>query len=279
MRIEPLDLQHQQLLCEKFSKFTTDIALYSFAILYLRRMQNVYEVCFSDIGVSIRGKMLSGERYVLPLDPISIYSKEAITTFLQGVDSIFPIAEGDVAYCSALGFSLHAQDDETEYLCKKERIATYSGRHLQSQRNQVLWLVDEENVAITPFDARARLIVDEWQAKCGKSKEDTDYFVCVEAIEKKELLKLEGFIVTVNDNPLGMILWEQISQQTIAIHFAKVSSQIKGLYPYMFQQVALRAPKSVQWINFEEDLNENSLRQAKRAYHPDRLLKKYHLTS
>jgi hypothetical protein len=118
-------------------------------------------------------------------------------------------------------------------------------------------------------------ILNAWQEELGLAKEETDYFPCVEAIEKKEDLGLCGIIYYVDEEPAGFILSEPLSEDTLALHFAKGMRKYKGLYQYMYNSFAKILSPKYEHLNFEQDLGLVALKAAKSSYIPDMLLKKY----
>lgn len=61
------------------------------------------------------------------------------------------------------------------------------------------------------------------------------------------------------------------------IHIEKADPTINGLYNYINQQFILHEFPEAKWVNREDDLGQEGLRQAKLSYHPIRLESKYHI--
>jgi hypothetical protein len=60
-----------------------------------------------------------------------------------------------------------------------------------------------------------------------------------------------------------------------AVHFEKAVDGIKGIYQYMNQSFAASLPRFFTYINREQDLGDEGLRQAKETYRPCGFVKKY----
>ena len=122
-------------------------------------------------------------------------------------------------------------------------------------------------------------ILDVWQEDVGEEKATTDYFPCREALERYDELVLCGGIYYVEGEPAGFVIGEEIRADMFALHFAKGKRKFKGLYQYMYNHFAKILPKQYAFLNFEQDLGKLALRIAKSSYDPDRVLKKYRVSS
>jgi hypothetical protein len=60
-----------------------------------------------------------------------------------------------------------------------------------------------------------------------------------------------------------------------AIHFEKAIDKYKGIYQYMNQAFAAALPRFFTYINREQDLGDEGLRQAKMTYRQNGFVKKY----
>lgn len=67
------------------------------------------------------------------------------------------------------------------------------------------------------------------------------------------------------------------SIQCAFIHIEKADSEIKGLYNYINQQFLIHEFPEARYVNREDDLGQENLRQAKLSYKPIRLEEKYYL--
>jgi hypothetical protein len=73
-------------------------------------------------------------------------------------------------------------------------------------------------------------------------------------------------------------LGEPLNPDTVVIHIEKANPEIPGLYAAINQQFAHNAWADYAWINREQDLGLEGLRQAKESYNPHHLVDKYELT-
>ena len=174
--------------------------------------------------------------------------------------------------------------DNADYIYKREDLANLVGKTYHKKRNQInsfeqsythrVERLSEDNLK------DAFYILDEWQ----KNTTDTftDYDQCVEALKSLQLdnikscMALEGIIVYADDKPAGWTLGEKISQgTTFIVHFEKGIIHFKGVYQYITREMARALSESVIYMNREQDLGDEGLRQAKMTWRPNGFISKY----
>lgn len=279
MKREKLDLTHKELLKPKLHEAHSIISEYSFANLYLFRNVHDYEVFQHDEDIFIYGKSYDGSHYIMPTVPVETLELDQLRELMQLADYVFPVPEEALPRFQTDEFEVAFDDGDTDYVYTVEKMATFAGRKLSKKRNllkQFNTLYDPASFVIEEgLKPDLLKILNAWQEELGLSKEETDYYPCVEAIEKKEALGLCGIIYYVDDEPAGFILSEPLSEDTLALHFAKGLRQYKGLYQFMYNSFAKILSPKYEHLNFEQDLGLQALKVAKSSYVPDMLLKKY----
>ena len=90
------------------------------------------------------------------------------------------------------------------------------------------------------------------------------------------LTGLSGGTLIVEDQMVAYTVAEQVSEDTILIHFEKANQDFKGAYQAINQQFLLNTGDKYHFVNREQDLGDQGLRKAKLSYHPADFLKKYH---
>ncbi len=80
----------------------------------------------------------------------------------------------------------------------------------------------------------------------------------------------------VDNNPAGWCLGESVAKgRMFAVHFEKGLERYKGIYQFINQAFAASLPKHYLYINREQDLGDEGLRQAKTTYRPCGFVRKY----
>jgi hypothetical protein len=81
-----------------------------------------------------------------------------------------------------------------------------------------------------------------------------------------------------DSNPAGFLLGEPLNSDTFVFHFAKGVTTFKGIYAHMYNSFAAALPQNYKFLNLEQDMGKENLRQAKSTYLQDNLLKKYRVS-
>ena len=91
-------------------------------------------------------------------------------------------------------------------------------------------------------------------------------------------LKHEGIILYIDEQAVAFGLYERQDSETAVIHFEKALKDYKGLYQVINQELAKKIEsQGYTYINREEDLGIEGLRQAKQSYFPIQLQAAYTL--
>jgi len=90
-----------------------------------------------------------------------------------------------------------------------------------------------------------------------------------------ELGRLDGGVILVEDIIVAYTIAEKLSSDTIVIHYEKGCPDYKGVYQAINQMFLAHLSGDYKWVNREQDLGEDGLRQAKLSYNPIGFLKKY----
>jgi hypothetical protein len=279
MQIERLDLSHQTLLEAKFRQLDLSLSEYCFSNLYLFRQIHQYEVIKLEEEIFIKGLTRDKIPFIMLTTHPTKLPMQLIKQALSHAQILFPIPEEWITFFDKWILQASFNEDDTDYLYTQAKLSTFPGRHLDSKRNQVHQFLDHYEVKIEDLSQKfedAQQILDLWLKEHEENPSESDYFSCQEAILHFLRLHLEGKIVYVNQQPVGFTIGEWISKNYYAIHFAKASRSIKGLYQYLIQESA-KALKENSWMNFEQDLGIPALRYSKLSYQPDLLLKKWRL--
>jgi len=175
------------------------------------------------------------------------------------------------------GYFIREDRDNFDYLYSRVALATLSGRKFSKKRNLIKNFKLSHNYEIRPllneYTDDALTILKEW---CRQREHGTDCEPAREALEEMETLQLCGGIYYIEDRPVGYTLGEELAGgRTYVIHFEKAIPGYRGLYQFINQSFAALLPEQYEFINREQDLGDERLRQAKLSYRPIGFVKKY----
>jgi len=262
----PLKLADRGVLQPLLASCNLMLSEYSFANLYLFRNVHTYKLVEADLPY-ITGQHYDKSPFIMPT------SKLCFDYLLQkGLYPLFPIPQEWLDVC----WRAESSSAESDYIFETHTLATYQGRHLSKKRNLVKQFREHyisTSRKLTPETQKdAEKVLVTWR---DHQEADFDLEPCREALMLLEELHLEGTLYYVDDTPVGFILGEPLTADTFVIHFAKADLAYKGIYQYMYQAYAQSL--SFRYINMEQDMGIESLKQSKHSYEPIKIVPKYSL--
>jgi hypothetical protein len=174
-----------------------------------------------------------------------------------------------------------------EYIYLTEKIIHLKGKKLQSKRNHINRFKAEnpdwEYVTLTSMEDLNECLdmLKKWEdANLEKSNESLryDYIASKIMLENFHDLNLCGGAIKVNGKIVAFSVGEKLTDDTFVVHIEKAFSSMNGAYTIINQQFIEHEAAEYTYINREEDLGLENLRQAKMSYHPDILLQERILT-
>ena len=175
------------------------------------------------------------------------------------------------------GIEISEDRDNFDYLYLRSDLAELPGKRYHKKRNlvaQFLKAYTHEEKPLTPeLVSDAMKILELWREQKGN---ESDYIGSREALEHYRELNMRGLLFYIDGKPAGWCLGEPIARGSIfAVHFEKGLEEFKGIYQFINQAFAASLPESVAYINREQDLGDEGLRQAKMTYRPSGFVRKY----
>jgi hypothetical protein len=175
------------------------------------------------------------------------------------------------------GITFEEDRDNFDYLYLRGDLAELPGKKYHKKRNLVNQFLNSYEAREAPMSPelvpQAIKVLDRWREDKG---DDGDYAATREALELFGGLNLKGAMYFINHKPAGWCLGESVARGRIfAVHFEKAVEQYKGIYQYINQAFAGALPEYFTYINREQDLGDEGLRQAKMTYRPSGFVRKY----
>ena len=117
-------------------------------------------------------------------------------------------------------------------------------------------------------------VLESWQQ--AHAEIQSDYETAKAALNLMGEAPFFGVVVYVNSEPAGFALGEPLGDgETFCTHFEKGIESYKGIYQYLNQILAAKLDGQIQFINREQDLGDEGLRQSKMTYRPYKFIEKY----
>ncbi len=97
----------------------------------------------------------------------------------------------------------------------------------------------------------------------------------LEMLNNFESLNLRGGIIRVENKIAALTLGEKFLPDTFVIHIEKAHTGMPGLYQVINQEFLMHEANDCRYVNREQDLGIEGLRNAKMSYNPVKFIKKY----
>ncbi len=183
-------------------------------------------------------------------------------------------------------FYFQPDRDSFDYIYPIEALAELKGKKLQRKRNHcnrfyllhpgyTLSPITDEN---TP---QVLAFVEQWYIQRKAADPTASFHLEQTAINKallhRQALGMEGLILKDKGNILAITLGSMLSNDTFDVQFEKAAEGYDGAYAVINREFARYLHEkypNLKWLNREDDLGIEGLRQAKLSYCPDRLIEK-----
>lgn len=270
----------RELLHPNLSMLPDGVSEFTFAGLYLFRRTYDYHLSYlPDDHLLITGRK-DGQPFCMlpcgiPDDDGLVHDLMDKYGYIKGLGE----SHADEAWIrlERLGYSVREDRDNFDYIYLKSDLAELSGRKYHKKRNHVNAFVhnyryDERPLTLANRDD-ALMILERWQAE----REDrSDYDAAREALELFAELDLKGYMVYVEGDAAAYTVGEPLQRgRSFVVHFEKAIDHYRGIYQFINKAFATILPRHYKWINREQDLGDEGLRQSKMTYRPTGFVKKY----
>lgn len=208
------------------------------------------------------------------LDRIMQYSAERGSTF-----RMYCVTEEQFALLEQWQpgrFAVEYDRDAADYVYEREKLATLSGKKLHGKRNHINrfkqayenWSYETLNDKNLEECFQMALA---WRNENGcddDPEKNAEMCVTMNALRLYKELELTGGVLRVDGQVAAFCLGEPVGADTFVVHIEKAFAEIDGAYPMINQQFVLHECMGYTYINREEDMGLDGLRQAKLSYRP-----------
>ena len=174
-----------------------------------------------------------------------------------------------------------ANRDYSDYIYLREKLASLSGKKLQSKRNHCNrfertypdWSYEE----ITEESLRECMEVEnEWFRETDTTEGMSDERRMIRfALEHMSEIGLSGGLLRVEGKVIAFTLGMPQSTRCFDVNIEKADVAYDGAFTMINREFVRRIPEQYTYINREEDMGLPGLRKAKLSYRPEILLDEY----
>jgi len=273
-------------------------AEYTFTNLFMwREMLNLRWAVEDDVLYVFS----SNEEIFAAWQPIGEQDKmqDAITKILRMADEMrgdkkfmFVVVEkifaDELARYPHAKFNITAERDNFDYVYLAQDLINLSGRKFHGKKNHLNAFrkeyPDARYVPITEeIIPQCREELNAWSAVHKRANPD-DPFIGYEQAAIHEIFdhfdrfKLKGGAILLDGKVVAFTFGEQLNSDTAVIHVEKADPSVRGIYAAINQNFVAREWSDMTYINREEDMGIDGLRQAKESYRPIKLIEKFNAT-
>ena len=174
--------------------------------------------------------------------------------------------------------------DHFDYVYRSEDLIKLTGKPYMVKRQQTNKFRNTYNFKYAPLDDshidRCLELSALWceRKRCDEDQDLLDEGeAIIEALTHYYELGLRGGVIMVNGSLEAFAIGEMLNEKTAVVHLEKANYEIPGIYSMINQQFSENQWKSVPFVNREQDLGVQGLRQAKLSYHPIKLTEKFRI--
>lgn len=185
-------------------------------------------------------------------------------------------------YAAILALEAEGSRAHSDYVYRTESLITLSGRKYHRKRNHVNQFRSAYAYRYAPLTPGLIEACLELQEKWCRLRECTENPALLgeeravyEALRQYFQLGLTGAAIVVNGRVVAFSLGEPLNPETAVIHVEKANPEFPGSYAVINQEFCRHAWSEFTYINREQDLGDQGLRQAKLSYYPDHLVSKF----
>ncbi len=271
---------------EKTPQVTSE---YSFINLWSWAVDYGLQWAFSDHLVWIRQTRPKPLLWAPVGDWRKINTKDIFTAALEYGDAFVRVPEKLARIWAEMAgdeMVMETDRDQWDYIYLASDLKSLSGNRYHKKKNLVRQFTRKYEYTYTPLTGELLDRVRELQSRwcTWRDCESSDTLTAENrAIERTldEWGRLDGIcggVILVEDEIAAYTIGEQLTPDTLLIHYEKGNADFKGVYQAVNRFFVTEYEDRVKWVNREQDLGDEGLRKAKESYHPTGYLKKFRVT-
>lgn len=182
-------------------------------------------------------------------------------------------------------FKIEPERDNFDYVYLAEDLINLSGRKYHGKKNHLnSFRKDFPTAEYLPITAeiipKCRDELNLWYEVHRKENPD-DPFICYEQAAIHEIFdnfddfKLKGGAILLGGKVVAFTFGEKLNSDTAVIHVEKADPEVRGAFTAINHDFVAAEWSEMTYINREEDMGLEGLRQAKESYRPVKMIEKF----
>lgn len=274
--LKEIDISDKQL----FDSYTSDIkvSFYNFSNIYMWRNVMNYRYTIIDGALCVFACYRNEAPFMFfPLGTNEIISMMQKVTEETGFPiMIRPLNEQMAEYMSVLysKAELNFRRDLADYIYNTSDLANLSGKKFHKKRNHVnkfLKTYNYDYITVKPenLDLLKKAVVELYTEDDKQNPDFVDEYSAInELVNNYEALNLKAGVITIAGKIIAYSIGELQNNDTALIHTEKADRMYDGAYATINYEFIRHEFADTEFVNREEDMGIDGLRQAKTSYNP-----------
>lgn len=291
LEFKPLTIKDKDLFDKYLKPYIFETCEYSFTNLFIwRKALDIQYALYKDVLIILKSDFEGELHFMQPIGYKRENLKEVVNFLIELKSQLeLPHLFKDVEewfveeLSSVYGegkFAISEDRDNFDYIYESKALSSLSGKKLHKKKNHYNYFIKNYNYEVAP-------ITSELIQPCIKSaREWCHKHVCKgyllyelrsieEMLRNSSNLDFIGMVVYVEGKLSAFTIGEKMNENMAIIHIEKADPDIRGLYNFINKTFIEDHFMEVPYINREQDLGIEGLRQAKLTYVPIKLAKKF----
>ena len=182
-------------------------------------------------------------------------------------------------------FEITSDRNNSDYVYLAQDLINLSGRKFHGKKNHLnQFYKDYPTAEYLPITAeiipQCREVLNQWY-EVHRAENPEDVFLCYEQAAIHEIFdnfcefNLKGGAILLGGKIVAFTFGEQLNSDTAVIHVEKADPSIRGAYTAINHDFVAQEWSAMTYINREEDMGLEGLRQAKESYRPVKMIDKF----
>lgn len=275
---KPLTFEDKPLFDEYFDLTDFRNSEKNFSNLFMWRKDYDYEYAIVDDFLIVRGYSKNNERFYHY--PYGIGDSSRVIELLEkeeGPLMFKPVLREMMEPLKNLDYEFEERRDSFDYIYTTDKLINLKGSKLRNKRRWIKKFQDSYDYTYEPIDDSNLEDAKEFTLELIRNtNNDFNELVAMEEMFNHfNGLGIKGCIIRVDGEIVGVSTGEELTKDTVIIHCERGNRDYEGIYNVINQEFVRKQWSDYKYVNREQDLGIEGLRQAKLTYRPDILLEKY----
>lgn len=272
-----IQLQHKKIIEEIRYTYNNKFSSHAFNSIYLWRHIIGNRLVLLEDMFTVRCKRYDENTWFFPCGSDESKIEFIKTKLKEPRFRMEYAAESDVAWTKEHfpdTFDIIEEPDSDEYVCDIKEHIRLEGSRYHDHRKRVNKLNSEHSFRIEAIDDNnielAVKISDGWSGKLEEAGvlNTKGNEVDVEAFNKYKELSITGIIVYMDENPVFVIAGYPLGEDTYDLMISKECVRVRGLDFFAIREFEKTLDKKYIYLNCEEDLGIEGLKECKNQLRP-----------